>query len=91
MTTVFSGNVAVCPNCKEPFEHNKVNGVALIEAVNDIDARKRMYIRLTLDHLERLGLEKQLTFNMIKKVILDNFNDYNRDVQTILGWGDDAE
>jgi len=91
MTTVFSANLAVCPNCNHAFNHNKVNGVALIQAVNDIDARKRMYCRLTLDSLERLSLEKTLTFDLIKKIVLDNFNDFNRDVQTTLGWGDEAE
>jgi len=87
--TIFPGNVAVCPNCNTAFAHNKVNGLALIETVNNIDARKRMYSRLTLDSLERLGQERTLTFDMIRKIILDNFNDYNRDVQTILGWSAD--
>lgn len=87
--TVFQGNLAVCPNCNHSFSHNKVNGLAVVEAVNDIDARKRMYCRLTLDRLENMALDKTLTFDMIKKVILDNFNDFNRDIQTILGWGAD--
>jgi len=91
VATVFSANLAVCPNCNHAFAHNKVNGVALVQAIHDIDSRKRMYCRLTLDSLERLALEKTLTFDLIKKIVLDNFNDYNRDVQTTLGWGDDVE
>lgn len=86
---IFQGNLAVCPSCQHTFAHNRINGLAIFEAVNSIDARKRMYCRLTLDQLERLGQERILTFEMIKKIILDNFNDYNRDVQTILGWGVD--
>jgi len=92
MEKVFPANVAVCPSCHTQFAHNKVNGMAIIEAIGDIDARKRMYCRLTLDALERAGLEKTLTFNMIKKIVLDNFNDFNRDIQTMLGFGiDDQE
>jgi hypothetical protein len=86
---IFQANIAVCPSCQTQFAHNKVNGLAIIEAVSSIDARKRMYSRLTLDQLERLAQEKTLTFDMIRKLILDNFNDFNRDVQTILGWGAD--
>lgn len=91
MATVFNANIAVCPECNHAFNHNRVNGVALLQAVNDIDARKRMYCRLTLDSLERMSVEKSLTFDIIKKIVLDNFNDFNRDVQTSLGWGEDVE
>lgn len=90
MKEAFPANIAVCPSCQTQFAHNKVNGIAVIEAMHDIDARKRMYLRLTLDSLERLATEKTLTFNMIKKVILDNFNDFNRDIQTMLGFGEDS-
>ncbi len=91
MVVEFGGTLAVCPSCGNTFRHNKINGLALVEAIDMIDARKRMHCRLTLDTLERMALEKTLTFNEIKKVILDNFNDYNRGVQTILGWGTDVE
>lgn len=87
---VFQGNVAVCPSCGNKFEHNRVNGIALIQAINDVDARKRMYCRMTIDSLERLDLEKP-AFDAIRKIILDNFNDLNRDVQSILGFGDDID
>lgn len=87
---IFSGNLAVCPNCNTQFEHNKVNGVALIQAVNDIDARKRMHSRLMLDALERLDLDRP-AFNAVRKVILDSMNNFNRDVQTCLGLADEVE
>ena len=90
MREAYPANIAVCPSCNTQFAHNKVNGIALIQAKNDIDARKRTYIRLTLDSLERLGAEKTLTFPMIKKIVLDNFNDFNRDIETMLGFGEDS-
>ena len=90
MREAFPASIAVCPACNTQFEHNKINGIAVIQAMHDIDARKRMYLRLTLDSLERLASEKTLTFNMIKKVVLDNFNDFNRDIQTTLGFGEDS-
>ncbi len=88
---VFAGNVATCPHCGETFAHNKVNGVALIAAVSDIDARKRMRCRLVLNDLEDLATANQLKFNDIKKIFLDGINDFNRDVQTILGLDEGAE
>lgn len=88
---VFAGNVAVCPNCSHTFPHNKVNGVALIAAVSDIDARKRMRCRLILNDLESLALQQKLNFKDIKKMVLDSMNDFNRDVQTILGLDEDVE
>lgn len=90
MKEAFTANIAVCPSCNTQFAHNKINGIAVIQAMKDIDARKRMYIRLTLDSLERLGNERELTFQMIKKIVLDNFNDFNRDIQTNLGFGEDS-
>lgn len=90
MKEVFPANIATCPACNTQFSHNKINGIALIQAMRDIDARKRMYLRLTLDSIERLGEEKTLTFDLIKKVFLDNFNDFNRDIQTMLGFGEDS-
>lgn len=90
MGTVFSPNIITCPKCSNTFEHNMINGMALIDAVSRIDARKRMYCRLTLDGLENLKQVKTLDIPT-KKLILDNFNDLNRDVQVILGFGNDLE
>lgn len=88
---VYPANLVVCPNCNTSFNYNKINGIALIEAVSHIEARKRMYCRLSLDALEKLDKEGKLTFAASKKVVLDNFNDLTRDVQTILGLGLEAE
>lgn len=91
MGTIFQPNIIVCPSCNHYFEHNMINGVALIDATHRIDARKRMYCRLVLDSVERLDKGGALTFPSIKKIILDSFNDFNRDTQTIIGLGADAE
>ena len=87
----FESNKVVCPKCDNHFEHNKINGVALVEAASDIEKRKRMYCKLSLDALERLQKDDKLNVPQIKKIILDNFNDYTRDVHTIIGFGRDAE
>lgn len=89
--TTFSQNVVVCPQCGTSIVHNKVNGVALVEAIGHIAARKKMYSRLSLDALERAAENGNLNFPLIRKTILDNFSDFSRDVETILGWGNEAE
>lgn len=89
--TLFPANLAVCPNCNTTFSHNKINGIALVAAAADIDTRKRMHLRLALDAIERHGNLDQPAFNAVKKVFFDAFNNYNRDVQTIIGLDDGAE
>jgi hypothetical protein len=88
---LYRASHVTCPSCGTAFEHNKVNGIALIEAVQNIDSRKRMYCKLSLDDLERLSAKGSITFPEAKKVVLDNFNDFVRDIQTILGLGAEAE
>jgi hypothetical protein len=80
----------VCPNCANSFEHNKVNGIALLEIVQTIETRKRMHCRLTLDAVERADLSAA-QFRAIKKAILDGYNDLARDIHTTLGFGVDVE
>lgn len=87
----FETNIVVCPHCNAYFNHDKINGMALIEAASDIEKRKRMYCKLSLDALERLQKEDKMNFPQIKKIILDNFNDYTRDIHTIIGFGREAE
>jgi hypothetical protein len=82
-------NVVVCPHCDKEFIYNKVNGISLIQGAQDIEARKRVYIKLMLDMLEsRLDTKE---FPVVKKIVLDHFNDMIRDVHTILGFGVEAE
>jgi hypothetical protein len=89
---IFPATQITCPHCGVVFEHNKINGIALIQAIGNIDARKRMYCKLSLDDLERLSKTSgQISFPEAKKIILDNFNDFVRDIQTILGLGTEAE
>lgn len=91
MQIVFEPNLVLCPKCDHEFVNNRVNGLALIEAINHIEARKRMYLKLALDSLEKVSREDKLEFSKVKKVILDNFNDWGRDIQTILGIGQEVE
>lgn len=88
---IFAGNIAHCPSCGEQFVHDKINGVALVAAISEIDSRKRMRCRLVLNDLEDLATANKLKFTDIKKIFLDGINDFNRDVQTILGLDDGAE
>jgi len=82
-------NIVVCPECETQFIYNKINGISLIQAAQDIEARKRVYIKLMLDMLQdRLDPEE---FKVVKKIVLDHFNDMIRDVHTISGFGTEAE
>lgn len=78
-------SVVVCPNCDKQFEHNKVNGIAIIQAAGDIESRKKMRSRLALDALEDASRRGPLNYQFVRKTILDNFNDLARDVFTIIG------
>lgn len=92
MEPIYNSSHVVCPACGTTFENNKINGMALIQTVQNIDARKRMYCKLSLDDLERLSKNTgAVTFPEAKKIILDNFNDFVRDIQTIMGLGTEAE
>ena len=90
MGTIFPANAVTCPNCGHDFENTKINGLSLIATISDIDARKRTRARLLLDSLEKVDLTEP-EFKAIRKVILDTMNDFNRDIQILLGLGDDLE
>lgn len=88
---LFPANIATCPSCGSEFSHNKINGLSLVAAVSDINARVRMHQRLTLNAIEQHTDLSEPAFKAIRKVIMDNFNDLGRDVQVILGLDDEAE
>jgi hypothetical protein len=88
---IYQANIVTCPHCSKTFDNHMVNGLALQQAVSSIDARKRMYCKLSLDDLERLTRAGTIGFPEAKKIVLDNFNDFVRDINTILGWGLEAE
>ena len=82
-------NIIVCPHCEKEFIHNRVNGLALLEIVQNVEAKKRMHCKLTLDTLDREypnGLPKS-----VRKAILDGYSDLARDIHTLLGFGTEAE
>lgn len=82
-------NIVVCPHCDKDFIYNKVNGISLVQAAQDIEARKRVYIKLMLDMLQDRLTDEE--FKPTKKIVLDHFNDMIRDVHTIMGFGTEAE
>lgn len=90
MSTVMQ-NVIVCPHCEQAFVHNKINGVALVQLASDIESRKRMYLRLMLNAVERLSANNELTVDNVRKTILDNTNELVRDIHTNIGFGLEAE
>jgi hypothetical protein len=90
MGFTFQPNIVVCPHCGKEFMNNKVNGMALIEIAQSLEARKRMHCRLTLDGLER-ALKDDPSWPQVKKLVLDGYNDFARDLHTILGFGSEAE
>jgi len=90
MDKTLAANIIICPHCNNVFEHNKVNGIALLEIVQAIDSRKRMHCRLTLDSIERT-LGKTQEFYAIKKAVLDGYNEFARGIEAGLGFGLDLE
>jgi hypothetical protein len=89
---IFYAQQVTCPHCGKTFENNKINGMALIAVLGSIEARKRMYCKLTLDDFERLSKrDGAIGFTEAKKIILDNFNDFERDIHTFMGWGNEVE
>lgn len=81
-------NVIVCPHCEKQFVHNKVNGIALLEIIQKVEALKRMYCRLTLNAIEH---ELKIMPAPVRKAVLDGYSDYARDVHATLGFGNEAE
>lgn len=88
--SLFLVNAVTCPFCGKDFENNKINGLSLVATVSDIDARKRTRTRQLLDDMEKLALTEP-EYRAARKLILDSINDFNRDIQIILGLGDDLE
>ena len=89
MALVTTPQIIVCPKCEHSFTNNRVNGMALLEVASSIEARKQMHCRLTLNALERQVDHEQ--WGIIKKAILDGYNDLTRDIHSILGFGTEVE
>jgi len=83
-------NIVVCPHCEKDFVHNRVNGIALLDIIQNVQTKTRVHSRLTLDTLERFYGANEIP-RAVRKAILDGYSDLARDVQTILGFGVDAE
>jgi hypothetical protein len=76
--------VVVCPHCNKSFENNRVNGMAMLEIASVAEAKKKMHCRLTLNVLER-ALGGTSEWPLVKKAVLDGYNDLVRDIYAVLG------
>ena len=91
MVFVETPNEVLCPHCNKTFMYNRINGLAQVEVAQDIESRKRVYCRLALNAIERMYRDGIPQYSSIRKVIMDNFNDFTRDTHAILGFGEEVE
>lgn len=84
MAVTVSPQTIVCPKCEQQFNYNKVNGIAMLEVMTTVESKKKMHCRLTLNTLER-ELKDTPYWPIVKKAVLDGYNDLARDVFAILG------
>jgi hypothetical protein len=71
-----------CPNCHR--NDNQINGLAVLEIVSALEAKKRMHCSVTLDALEMQFPDRQLP-PRIRKAVLDGYNDLARSLYLTLG------
>lgn len=76
--------VIVCPSCSSKFENNRVNGMDMLEIASIAESKKKMHCRLTLNTLER-AFGNSPEWPLIKKAVLDGYNELARDIYAILG------
>lgn len=83
-------NIVVCPKCETEFVNSRINGLALVEFAQSVESHKRMHCRMTLDTLER-EFKSDPRWPVLKKAVLDGYNDLARDVHNLIGFGKDVE
>ena len=66
----------------------EINGLDLVDIMAAMKRRQNRYIALILHDVEEILGEEQ--FKLVRKTILDGFNDYTRSIFRIL-LGDDVE
>ncbi len=54
-----------------------IDGLDLIDVLQQISRKKSKFIRITLDELEKI-IDDKKTFMDVRKVVLDGYNDYTR-------------
>lgn len=54
-----------------------IDGLDLIDVIQQIDKKKAKFIRLTLDEVEAVIANKD-DYMLVRKAILDGYNDYTR-------------
>lgn len=68
----------------------EINGLEMIEVLALIKKRQNRYLALLLDDVEGIMEEDSKEFELVRKFILDYFNDYTRSIHSVL-LGDDIE
>lgn len=57
----------------------KFNGLDDFDIIKIINSKKTAYLKLTLEAIEKEGLEEE-QFRQIRKIFLDNFNEFARSI-----------
>lgn len=78
--------------------NNEVEGFDMIDVVNLIERKKKMFLSILLTDLEEILNTGELTpeqkefvksrWEFIRKAVLDYFNDYTRSINRVLVGGD---
>lgn len=67
-----------------------IEGIDLIDVINFIDRKGRVFQRKMLDSIESELRENPQQYLVVRKIILDGLNDYKRSILTII-FGTDFE
>jgi hypothetical protein len=59
-------------------------GIPALEIIKLIDTRKKRYCAITLGDIEEIIKDKD-QLSKIRKIVLDNFNNYTRSVYSVAG------
>ena len=69
---------------------NRMNGLDLVDILSLIKRKQRRYIALLLNDIEELVGKDTQEYALLRKIVLDYFNDYTRSIFRIL-IGEDIE
>ena len=62
----------------------------VVDVLTTIRRRQRRYIALLLSDIEEMAALDEQRYGIVRKLILDNFNDYTRSVFRVI-FGEDVE
>ena len=61
----------------------EINGLDAIDVLKQMNRRQRRYLALLLSDLEEV-VEDKATYRVVRKLVLDHFNDFGRSVARII-------